>query len=286
MRSIFSCPRKESCRRSSLVQQLRYENHHRCTNIGRIMSSKTIAKLIVIVVVAILVIIGFTQFGDGLSLESLATQETQLREYQASNPQLVLGLAFVIYVAVTGLSLPGAAVLTLVFGWYFGFWQAIVLVSFASTTGATLNFLLSRYLFRDAIQNRFGERLKVINENLEKEGAFYLFSLRLIPAVPFFIINPVMGLTKMKTWTFWWVSQLGMLAGTAAYAWAGASVPSLQTLAEQGAKGIISLQMLAAFILLGIFPIAVKKFINWVRPSQDHQDYREAEENVFSKPNV
>jgi len=247
------------------------------------MSTKNLTKLIILLMVALAVIVGFARFGDALSLDKLATQEMQLRDYQATHPLLVISLAFVIYVAVTGLSLPGAAVLTLVFGWYFGFWPATLLVSFASTTGATLNFLLSRYLFREVIQNRFGDRLKSINENLEKEGAFYLFSLRLIPAVPFFVINPVMGLTKMKVWTFWWVSQLGMLAGTAAYVWAGASVPSLKTLAEQGARGIVSPQLFAAFILLGIFPIAVKKIMNWVRPQK--QAAAETTPGPATKPN-
>ena len=232
------------------------------------MKRQTLIKLALFVLVAAAVVVGFTQFGDALTLENLAEQETALRDYQLSNPILVVAIAFLIYVAVTGLSLPGAAVLTLVFGWYFGFWKAIVLVSFASTAGATLNFLLARYLLRETIQTKFADRLASINENLEREGAFYLFSLRLIPAVPFFIINPVMGLTKMKIWTFWWVSQLGMLAGTAAYVWAGASVPSLKTLAEQGASGIISPQMFAAFAILGVFPIAVKKLMGFFKPQE------------------
>ena len=125
------------------------------------------------------------QFGDALRLENLAKQESQLREVQQRQPLLVYGVAFLVYVLVTGLSLPGATVMTLVYGWYFGWLRGVILVSFASTAGATLAFLLSRYLLRESIQTRFGDRLKAFNENLERQGAFYLFTLRLIPAVPF-----------------------------------------------------------------------------------------------------
>ena len=161
--------------------------------------------------------------------------------------------------------------MSLVIGWYFKLLRGTILVSFASTTGATMAFLLSRYLFRDAIQRKFGERLAVFNEALDREGAFYLFTLRLIPAVPFFVINVVMGLTRISTRTFWWVSQLGMLAGTLVYVYAGSQVPDLQTLAEHGAKAVFSPRQLAqitiAFVLLGVFPIAVKKLVERVRPA-------------------
>ena len=152
--------------------------------------------------------------------------------------------------------------LTLVFGWYFGFRDALVLVSFASTAGATLAFLLSRFLFRDTIQRRFGDRLASFNESLEREGPFYLFTLRLIPAVPFFVINAVMGLTPLKVWTFWWVSQVGMLAGTVVYVYAGSSVPNLDTLAEHGINAVFTpaqmTQIIGAFVLLGTFPLIVR----------------------------
>ena len=219
-------------------------------------------KLLVLAVVAIVVGIAYTQFGDLLSLQNLARQESQLRSFQQSQPVMVYGAAFLIYVVVTGFSLPGAAVLTLVFGWYFGVARGLPLVSFASTAGATLAFLLSRFLFRDAIQNRFGDRLKNFNESLEKEGPFFLFTLRLIPAVPFFVINAVMGLTPIRTRTFWWVSQLGMLAGTAVYVYAGSSVPDLQTLADKGIGAVFSpsqmTQIIAAFVMLGSFPLIVR----------------------------
>ena len=219
-------------------------------------------KLAVLAGVIGLAVIAYAQFGDALSLQSLAEKESQLREFQAEHPLLVYGLAFLVYVAITGLSLPGAAALTLLFGWYFGVLRGVLLVSFASTTGATLAFLLSRFLFRDAVQQKFGDRLAAFNQALEKEGAFYLFTLRLIPAVPFFVINAVMGLTPIRTWTFWWVSQLGMLAGTTVYVYAGSSVPDLATLADQGINAVFSArqltQIVVAFALLGLFPLATR----------------------------
>ena len=219
-------------------------------------------KIALFVVVAAVIGVAYTQFGDALSLSSLAKQEAQLREVQQQHPVLVYGAAFLAYVVVTGLSLPGAAVLTLVFGWYFGFRDGLFLVSFASTAGATLAFLLSRFLFRDAIQSKFGKRLDSFNESLQREGPFFLFTLRLIPAVPFFVINAVMGLTPIKTRTFWWVSQVGMLAGTAVYVYAGSSVPNLQALADDGINAVFNptqmAQIIGAFVLLGLFPLAVR----------------------------
>ncbi len=236
-------------------------------------------KVIAFIVVTCVAGFGYYFFGDALSLENLAKREADLRSFQSTNPVLVFGFAFIIYVLVTGLSLPGAAVLTLVYGWYFGMLAGVVLVSFSSTTGATLAFLLSRFIFRDAIQNRFGERLASFNEALEEQGAFFLFTLRLIPAIPFFVINAVMGLTPLRTRTFWWVSQLGMLAGTMVYVYAGASVPDLQTLADKGIGAVFSTrqltQLLIAFGVLGSFPLVVRnvmKFMSHRRlPSDIHQ---------------
>ena len=216
-------------------------------------------KLAVLAGVIAFAIFGYLQFGDQLSLKGLAEREADLREFQRHYPILVYGIAFAIYVTVTGLSLPGAAGLTLVYGWYFRLVPAVVLVSFASTTGATVAFLLSRYLFRDAIQAKFGDRLKTFNEALEREGAFYLFTLRLIVGVPFFVINVVMGLTPIRVPVYWVVSQLGMFPATVVYVYAGSSVPDLNTLAEKGAGGILSPQLLLAFALLGVFPLVVKK---------------------------
>ena len=195
-------------------------------------------------------------FGDQLNLKVLAEKEAQIRAFQQSNPILTYCLAFVIYVAVSGLSIPGGAtVLTIVYGWVFGFWPTLVLVSFASTLGATLAFLTSRYLFRDPFQRRFADRLQTFNSALEREGAFYLFTLRMNPVFPFFVVNLVMGLTPIKTLSYWWVSQLGMLPGTAVFVFMGSSV-SLSTLAEDGIGNLLPL--FVAFAILGAFPLLAK----------------------------
>jgi uncharacterized membrane protein YdjX (TVP38/TMEM64 family) len=216
-----------------------------------------------------------SQFGDFVKLEYLATKETQLRSFQDQNPVIVYGIAFGVYVVVTGLSLPGAAALSLVYGWYFGFGPAVVLVSFASTAGATVAFLTSRYLLRESVQSRFGPRLESFNRHLEREGAFYLFTLRLVPLVPFFVINLVMGLTPLKASTFWWVSQVGMLPGTMVYVYAGSSVPELSQLADKGLAAVFSptqgLQLALAFALLGIFPIAVKHTMRYITAASRSQ---------------
>ncbi len=218
-------------------------------------------KLILLIIVVFAVFAAYRQFGDSLSLEQLAAKEEQLRTYQADHIWLSALLSFLVYVTVTGLSLPGAAVLTLGMGWFLGFGKGLVIVSFASTAGATLAFLFSRFLLRETIMKKFGKRLETFNTALEKEGSFYLFSLRLIPVVPFFVINLVMGLTPIPTRTFWWVSQVGMLPATAVYVWAGSSFPTLEALANKGIGGILSPQLFAAFAALGLFPIVVKKIL-------------------------
>ncbi len=228
-------------------------------------------KAAVLVAILAVIVVAYTQFREMLTLEWLAQQEAHLRALQQAHPLLVHGLAFVIYVAVTGLSLPGATVLTLVYGWYFGLLRAVILVSFASTAGATLAFLFSRYLFRDVVRRHSGHRLDAFNRALEHEGPFFLFTLRLIPAVPFFVINAVMGLTPIRTWTFWWVSQLGMLAGTMVYAYAGSSVPGLQNLADDGVNAVFTpsqiTQITAALVLLGVFPLIVRMVVKLLKRS-------------------
>ena len=205
------------------------------------------------------------RYGHLLSLTYLAERELALRQFQADHPLLVYGIAFAVYVTATGLSLPGAAPLTLVYGWYFGWLRGVVLISFASTAGATVAFLMSRYLLRDSVQSKFGHRLVTFNRRLEEEGAFYLFTLRLIPAVPFFVINLVMGLTPIRAMTYWWVSQVGMLPGTIVYVYAGSRVPNLTVLAEDGAAAVFSpgqlIQIAIAFTVLGLFPLVTKKLV-------------------------
>jgi uncharacterized membrane protein YdjX (TVP38/TMEM64 family) len=224
-------------------------------------------KLAVLVAVVCLFAGVYLIYGDQLSLSELARHEANLRDFQQQHPVLIFALAFGLYVLVSGLSVPGGAtVLSLAYAWFFTFWPALVLVSFASTTGATLAFLLSRYLFRDALMDRFGDRLKKIDESLEDEGAFYLFSLRLVPAFPFWIVNLIMGLTPLRTWTFWWVSQLGMLPGTIVYLFAGANVPSLDKLATEGPGNLWP--VLIAFAILGAFPLIVKRLLKVFRAEQ------------------
>lgn len=230
--------------------------------------SRRYRKLLILIIVAATAGGLAWQFGNYLKLDYLATQESQLRAFQQQYPVLVFGVAFLIYVLVTGLSLPGAAPLTLLYGWYFGFGPTLILVSFASTAGATISFLTSRYLLRGSLEHKFGDRLQTFNQHLESEGAFYLFTLRLIPVVPFFVINLVMGLTQLPTRTYWWVSQLGMLPGTAVYVYAGSSVPNLGQLADQGAAAVLSpqqlFQLFLAFALLGVFPLIVKLLVTYL----------------------
>jgi uncharacterized membrane protein YdjX (TVP38/TMEM64 family) len=232
-------------------------------------ASRPWKKIVVLALLVGAVVVAYARFGDSLTLERLAEKEGELREYQGSHPVLVYGAAFILYVTVTGLSLPGAAPLTLVYGWYFGLLQGVILISFASTIGATLAFLLSRYFLRDAIQRRFGARLSSVHRALEKDGAFYLFTLRLIPVVPFWVINLVMGLTPIRVFTYWWVSQVGMLPGTVVYVYAGSSVPDLRTLSEEGVSGLVTPRLIAAFVVLGLFPFVVRFIMRKLRPDLD-----------------
>jgi uncharacterized membrane protein YdjX (TVP38/TMEM64 family) len=227
--------------------------------------NRGIAKRAVFALFAITIVVFFALFRERQLLEAAVGVEQQLREFTLQHFAQALAIAFVIYVGVTGLMLPGAVVMSLVIAWLFGFWPAVVLVSFASTTGATLALLLSRYMFRDAVQSRFGDRLAAFNSALEREGAFYLFTLRLIVGVPFFVINLVMGLTPIKVRTFWWVSQLGMLPGTVVYVWAGSSVPTLHDIQSDGLSSILSWQVIVAFALLGVFPLLIKQAFRWRR---------------------
>ncbi|MGH8630832.1 MAG: FAD-dependent oxidoreductase [Burkholderiales bacterium] len=208
-----------------------------------------------------------------LSLEFLKAQQATLAAYFDERPAQTAALFFVAYVAVTGLSLPGAAILTLAAGAVFGLLWGTVIVSFASTLGATVAFLASRFLLRDTVQARFGEKLRAVNAGIAKDGAFYLFTLRLVPAFPFFVINLVMGLTPMRTWTFYWVSQLGMFAGTLVYINAGTQLAKIDAL-----SGILSPGLIASFALLGVFPLVARKLVEafkarrvysrWKRPER------------------
>ena len=195
-----------------------------------------------------------------LSLEQFQAQQAAIDAYYRSHPLQTALAFFALYVAVTALSLPGAALMTLAAGAIFGLLWGSVLVSFASSIGATLAFLASRFLFRDAIRQRFEDKLRAIDQGIRKEGAFYLFTLRLVPAFPFFMINLAMGLTPIPVRTFYWVSQVGMLLGTIVYVNAGTQIGRIESL-----RGILSPSLLISFALLGVFPLVAKKIVDAVK---------------------
>ncbi|MFZ1575641.1 MAG: FAD-dependent oxidoreductase, partial [Chromatiaceae bacterium] len=195
-----------------------------------------------------------------LTLDALKAGQATFAAWYEASPWRVAGAYLLVYVAVTALSLPGAAVMTLAGGALFGLWVGTLLVSFASSIGATLAFLVSRWLLRDWVQARYGERLVAVNAGMAKDGAFYLFTLRLVPVFPFFVINLLMGLTPIKTRTFYWVSQLGMLAGTLVYVNAGTQLARLDSL-----SGILSPGLVASFALLGVFPLLAKRLVALVQ---------------------
>ena len=203
-----------------------------------------------------------------LTLEGLKSGLVQFEEWQAERPFLVGGVFLLLYVIVTALSLPGAAIMTLAAGALFGLAWGTLIVSFASSIGATLAFLVSRYLLQDTVQKRFGDRLKAINEGIEREGAFYLFTLRLVPIFPFFLINLLMGLTTIRALTFYWVSQVGMFAGTLVYVNAGTQLGQLESL-----SGILSPSLLLSFVLLGVFPLIAKKIVDLVKARRVYSDF-------------
>ena len=216
--------------------------------------------LLTTLIVIVLILLLFFEVHHYLTLGYLKSSKYKLDLYYQDNPLLVLGTYFVVYLASTAFSLPGAAVLSLAGGALFGLTAGTLLVSFASTIGATLAMLIARVLLRDWVQNRFAAQMKTINSGMLKEGAFYLFTMRLLPAVPFFAINLVMGLTPLRTVTFFWVSQLGMLPGTLVYVNAGSELGKIQTIDD-----ILSPSLIISFVLLGIFPLLVKKFLTVIQ---------------------
>ena len=214
-------------------------------------------KIILLGLLGVIVLIFFHfDLEQYLTLEYVKSQQQIIDQYYAENRVLTLVGFFLLYVVITGASLPGAAVLTLTGGAIFGLATGLILVSFASTIGASIAFLVSRYLFRDAVQTRFGNSLKAINDGIDKDGPFYLFALRLVPAFPFFVINLVMGLTSLRLWTFFWVSQLGMFAGTVVYVNAGTRLAQIES-----ASGIFSGEILLSFLLLAMLPFIGKKIV-------------------------
>ena len=241
---------------------------------------KPYKKTLSITIVLSLAILGFFIFRQDildilaqLNLQSLKDNYASLKIYFNDRPFQSSLVYVAIYILVTALSLPGAVILTLAGGAIFGLWWGIILVSFSSTLGATAAFLLTRYFFRNYIRSRFGDKLTTINEGIKKDGAFYLFTLRLIPVFPFFVINVLMALTALKTWTFYWVSQLGMLLGTVIYVNAGTQLATLNSTGD-----ILSIDLIISLCVVGLLPITAKLFIGiirrkriyakWTRPKQ------------------
>lgn len=225
-------------------------------------------KKLVVLIVVVALVAAWLVFGgaDFLDFANIKAKQAEWLALYHDNPVMVIATYFLVYVLVTGLSLPGAAVLTLLAGALFGVLVGTVVVSFASTIGATIAFLVARYVARDAVQQRFAKQLATINRGVEKEGTFYLFSLRLVPVFPFFLINIVMGLTPIKAWQFFWVSQVGMLAGTVVYVNAGTQLAQLESL-----QGILSLELLLSFSLLGLLPLVAKKVVEGLRKRKVHE---------------
>ncbi|AEP28248.1 FAD-dependent oxidoreductase [Brumicola nitratireducens] len=228
-------------------------------------------KKITIVAVLAALIAAFFYFdlNTYLTLEGLKGSIDDFRQWRDASPVLVLGGFFLIYVTATALSLPGAAILTLTAGALFGLVEGLLLASFASSLGALLAFLVSRYILRDTIKRKFPDRLASIDKGIEREGAFYLFTLRLVPLFPFFLINLLMGLTAIKSWTFYWVSQIGMLAGTFVYVNAGTQLSQLESL-----QGILSFDLILSFVLLGIFPLIAKTIISVIKKQRVYKGWK------------
>jgi dihydrolipoamide dehydrogenase len=236
-------------------------------------------KIVILALLAALIVAFFAfDLGRFLSLDYIKSRQAEFTTLAADKPLLVGGVFFAVYVAVCALSLPGAAIMTLAAGAIFGLGWGTLIVSFASSIGATLAFLASRYVLRDSIQSKFGARLADIDKGIEKEGAFYLFTLRLVPLIPFFVINLVMGLTKMKAATFYWVSQLGMLAGTLVFVNAGTQLAKIDSL-----KGILSPGLIGSFVLLGLFPLIAKKIVDAIKARKVYAKWAHLKPKSFDR---
>ena len=218
-------------------------------------------KKVVFLSLIALLVVAFFGFGFDhyLSLDGVKQLQIDLATWRAERPVILAVILFFSYIVITALSLPGAAVMTLLVGGIFGLAWGVLIASFASSIGATLAFIMTRYVLRDSVQRRFSSRLKAINDGVARDGSFYLFSLRLVPVFPFFLINMLMALTSIKLRQFYWVSQLGMLPVTLVYVNAGSQLSELSSL-----SGILSPSLLFSFVLLGVFPLLAKKSLGWL----------------------
>ena len=228
-----------------------------------------------LILIIIALITGFFIFDIGpyVNLEFLKARQADIENYYVEHPLNTILIFFFTYVLFTGLSLPASSILTLTGGAIFGLLAGTILVSFASTLGATLAFLASRFLFKDFIQQRFRDKLEVINQGIIKDGAFYLFTMRLVPVFPFFIVNIIMGLTPIRTLTYAMVSQIGMLAPTIVFVNAGTQLAKINEVSD-----ILSFPLIASFVLLGIFPLIAKKTVDFFRSSANKKIVNEDNE--------
>jgi uncharacterized membrane protein YdjX (TVP38/TMEM64 family) len=225
------------------------------------MNKKIFNKIIILAsVIAVIVAFKLLHLGDYFTLAYIKESQRKFEILYAEHRLTVIAVYMFIYILVTSLSLPGAVVMTLAGGALFGLFTGTVVISFASTIGATIACAVSRFILRDWVQGKFGDKLKTVNEGVEREGAFYLFTLRLIPVFPFWLINLVFGLTRMPLKNFYWVSQIGMLPGTLVFVNAGRELAKIDSL-----SGILSPGLILSFVLLGIFPITSKKLIAFYR---------------------
>jgi len=225
------------------------------------MKNKLLPKLLLLSLVTVLVASFFVfDLAHYFTLEYVQSQRQSFISYYQQHQLLTIVVYMLIYIAVTAMSLPGATIMTLAGGGVLGFVTGSIVISFASTIGATAAFLMSRYVLRDSIQAKFGDKLKTINEGMQKDGAFYLFTLRLLPIFPFFLINLLMGITSIRTSRFYWVSQLGMLPGTLVYVNAGDQLASITSI-----SGILSPALIFSFALLGIFPLVARKLVEFIK---------------------
>ena len=220
--------------------------------------------IIVIIIIGLVAAFKIFNLGEYFTLEYMQESQTRFQTLYSEHRVGVIAGYMGIYILVTSLSLPGAAIMTLAGGALFGLVIGTIVVSFASTIGATLACFVSRFILRDWVQGKFGDKLKTVNEGIEKEGSLYLFTLRLIPVFPFWLINLVMGLTKMPLKTFFWVSQVGMLAGTIVYVNAGKELAKIDSL-----SGILSPGLIISFVLLGLFPIIAKKAVGLYKSKKE-----------------
>lgn len=229
------------------------------------MDQKKIKIGLLILIMLTIIAFFFYDIQQYATLDYIKAKQQNIFEYYKQNVFFVLVLFIFLYVLVTALSLPVATFLTLLGGALFGFSTGLIIVSFASTIGATLAFLMARFLAQNYVQKYYKKQLSKINKKFKSEGAFYLFALRLVPVFPFFIINVVMGLMTIKTWTFYWVSQLGMLPGTIVYVYAGTQLAQIETFSD-----ITTPSMLIAFALLGLFPLIAKNFVQFMRKDKKY----------------